>query len=112
MMELSLSDTKTLSNLSRRRPSTRAQAVLAAHQRLGNDLELCARACLRIRPYQGGAAMPFIFNRAQQILHARLERQLAETGRVRALVLKSRRMGISTYVGARFYHRATWRKGI
>src|SRR5882672_1497174 len=104
-MELSLSDTRT-------RSRSWMELELAARQRLKNNLELCASTCLRIRPYQGGAAIPFIFNRAQQLLHARLERQLAETGRVRALVLKSRRMGISTYVGARFYHRATWRKGI
>ena len=49
--------------------------------------------------------MPFEFNSVQRKLHALLENQKAETGRVRAVILKARQMGVSTYVGARFYHR-------
>jgi hypothetical protein len=79
---------------------------------LRNSLERYAPACLKIRPYEGGEPIPFAFNASQAILHRRLEQQRAETGRVRALVLKGRRMGISTYVGARFYHRSTWRRGV
>ena len=68
------------------------------------DLETFAREALVIRPAEG-AAMPFTFNSVQKKLHARLENQRAETGRVRAVILKARQLGISTYVGARFYHR-------
>lgn len=68
------------------------------------DLETFAREALIIRP-AGGAAMPFTFNSVQRKLHARLENQKAETGKVRAVILKARQLGISTYVGARFYHR-------
>lgn len=49
----------------------------------------------------------FAWNEAQDQLHARLEKQLDARGLVRAIILKARRLGISTYVGARFYHRAS-----
>jgi hypothetical protein len=54
-------------------------------------------------------------NLAQQICNAKAERQKAETGRIRAIVLKARQEGISTWVAARIYHGCTlWlrRRGI
>lgn len=50
-------------------------------------------------------------NRAQSYLHERLEGQSNRTGKVRALVLKGRQQGISTYIGGRFYHKATHSRG-
>jgi len=47
-----------------------------------------------------------MFNRAQLHIHAALEAQREKTGRVRALILKGRQQGCSTYVAARFFHRA------
>jgi hypothetical protein len=88
------------------------QRELEARRTLRDSLPIYAPRCLKIRPYEGGAPVPFRFKKSQLILHERLEQQLAETGRVRAMVLKGRRMGISTYVGARFYHKATWRRGV
>ena len=44
---------------------------------------------------------PFIFNDAQQEINKQLEQQLKEKGRVRALILKARQQGISTYCTAR-----------
>ena len=41
-----------------------------------------------------------------------LEAQKAATGKVRALILKGRQQGCSTYVGGRFYHRATSQRGL
>lgn len=64
-----------------------------------------------MQPYEGGEPVPFVFNRSQRILHERLEQQLREHGRVRAIVLKGRKMGVSTYVGARYYHKASYRSG-
>lgn len=58
-----------------------------------------------------GGLERFTFNRPQLFLHARLEKQRVATGRVRALVLKGRQQGVSTYIGARFYHRATHTRG-
>lgn len=74
-------------------------------QKLKDDLEHFSLKCLKIRT-KSGAVEPFILNRAQQYLHSRLEKQLLNIGKVRALILKGRQQGCSTYVGARYYHKA------
>jgi hypothetical protein len=79
--------------------------------RLRDDLAFYARNCLRIRA-KDGSAQALTFNRAQQYIHDRLEAQRRQTGRVRAIVLKGRQQGVSTYTGARYYHRTTWAKGV
>ena len=43
--------------------------------------------------------------------HERLEEQKAKTGKVRAIILKARQQGLSTYISSRFYHLATHNKG-
>lgn len=80
-------------------------------QRLRDDLEYYAGNCLSIRT-KAAKVVAFEFNRAQRYIHERLQAQKAETGRVRALILKGRQQGCSTYVGARYYHATTWAKGI
>ncbi len=80
-------------------------------RRLRNDLPLYAGECLKIRT-KAGRTEPLIFNRAQRYVHQRLEEQRAKTGKVRALLLKARQQGFSTYIAARFYHRASLRKGV
>src|SRR5690348_318744 len=80
-------------------------------QHLRDNLPSYAAKCLRIRT-KAGSIEPLIFNRAQQFIHERLEEQKARTGRVRALILKGRQQGCSTYVGGRFYHRATHCRGL
>jgi hypothetical protein len=77
----------------------------AIYQRLKDDFEHFATKCLRIRT-KSGAIEPLTLNKAQKYLHDRLEKQLLETGKVRALILKGRQQGCSTYVGGRFYHKA------
>jgi hypothetical protein len=72
---------------------------------LHNDFEKFSRKCLKIRT-KSGAIVPFTLNRAQKYLHERLEKQLLDKGKVRALILKGRQQGCSTYVGARFYKKA------
>jgi len=54
-----------------------------------------------------GKLKPLILNPAQLKLHEILERQRQTHGWVRAIILKARQMGISTYIGARFYNHAT-----
>ncbi|MCL6710510.1 hypothetical protein M8R20_26275 [Pseudomonas sp. R2.Fl] len=76
-----------------------------------DDLEFYARNCLKIRT-KSGKVVPFQFNRAQRYIHERLEEQRARTGKVRALILKGRQQGCSTYIGARFYHRTSWSIGL
>jgi len=54
---------------------------------------------------------PFILNDAQQYIHSRLEQQIEDTGKVRAIVLKGRQQGVSTQVGGRFMQKTTHIKG-
>ena len=79
-------------------------------QRLKDDLSHYALNCLKIRTKSGELAM-LRFNGVQDYVHQRLEDQRVRTGMVRALVLKARQEGLSTYIGARFYHHATWIRG-
>jgi len=75
-----------------------------------SDLRQYCAKLVKIGTKRAGELVPFVWNKAQEDLHARLERQRDSRGLVRALVLKARRLGISTYVGARYYHRTTlWR---
>lgn len=83
----------------------------AIRQRLKSDFPHYAEKCLKIRT-KAGAIEPLALNRAQQHIHKRLEEQRAKTGKVRALILKGRQQGCSTYVGARFYHRCTHNRGL
>jgi hypothetical protein len=72
--------------------------------RLKEDLTIFAKGCLKIRT-KHGLIEPFVFNRAQSYIHQQLELQKGRTGKVRALILKGRQQGCSTYVGGRFFHR-------
>lgn len=83
----------------------------AIRQRLKDDFAHYAHKCLKIRG-KDGKIDPFELNEAQRYLHNRLEAQREQTGKVRALVLKGRQQGISTYIGGRFYHRTTHQKGL
>lgn len=65
---------------------------------------------MRIRTKDGGL-QALTLNRAQLYIHERLEEQKRETGKVRALILKGRQQGCSTYVEARYYHLVTHNKG-
>lgn len=76
-----------------------------------DDFAVYAPACLKIRS-KAGDIIPFTFNRTQREIHKLLEAQKALRGWVRALILKGRQQGASTYVGGRFYHRASLRKGV
>ena len=78
---------------------------------LRDNLEVFAAECLKVLPKKGGKPVPFLFNRAQKYIHERLEAQRKEFGYVRALLLKSRQQGGSTYIGARFYHKTTMQPG-
>lgn len=84
---------------------------LAIRRRLRDDFPHYASRCLKIRT-KSGAIEPFVMNEAQVYLHRRIEQQKADTGKVRALVLKGRQQGASTYIGGRFYHKATHAKGV
>src|SRR5690348_10817599 len=75
------------------------------------DLTAYAADCLMIRT-KSGEVRRLVFNRAQRHIHKQLEAQRTKAGKVRALILKGRQQGCSTYVGGRFFHRATHENGI
>jgi hypothetical protein len=87
--------------------TTDADRMLA--QLLADD-ELYCSTNLKIRDKRG-SIVPFVWNEAQRQLHARLEQQLARKGWIRAIVLKGRQQGISTYAGARLYKRTATKFG-
>jgi hypothetical protein len=72
-------------------------------QRLLDDLPYFTENALKLRP-KSGPLEAFQFNPAQLRLHELLEEQKRKTGRVRAIVLKARQLGVSTYVAARFFY--------
>src|SRR5580692_742759 len=88
----------------------RSEREVAIRLRLKADLEHYAAGCLKIRT-KAGNIEPLIFNRMQRFLHAKIEAHAKRNGRVRALILKARQQGCSTYVGARFYWKATHARG-
>jgi hypothetical protein len=75
------------------------------------DLNAYAKDCLTIRDKQGLVERFPGFNAAQKYIHAQLEAQLERTGKVRALILKARQQGASTYVAMRFYRSASMYRG-
>lgn len=83
---------------------------LATIARLRGSLQDAGRELYKLRA-KSGALEPLVFNPSQVELHAQLEAQREQFGWVRALVLKGRQQGISTYVAARFYHRASMNRG-
>jgi len=82
-----------------------------AFTELSSDLPFFSKNCLKIRTVDARIA-PFIFNREQIFLHTRLEAQKKRKGMVRAIILKGRQQGISTYVAARFYQQLNFKEAM
>lgn len=83
----------------------------AIRQRLKDDFEHYAAKCLKIRT-KSGKVVQLELNVAQQHIHACVEDQRAKTGKVRAIVLKGRQQGCSTYIEGRFYWRVSHTRGV
>lgn len=75
------------------------------------DFDYYREKFLRVRPRQGGDRVPFLLNHAQRVLHARVEQERQAFGMVRALIPKARRMGVSTYIGGRYFHQTATQFG-
>jgi len=95
------------------------QREIEIRRRLRDDYPHYAERCLHIRVKKAKVidgksrkVVPFVLNRAQEYLHERLEAQKKKTGKVRALLLKGRQQGCSTYVGGRYYHLTTHKRGV
>ena len=78
--------------------------------RVLKSLPLFAKNFLIIHD-KSGRELKFEMNRAQLYVHERLEAQLKATGKVRALILKGRQQGVSTYVQARYFQKIITKRG-
>jgi hypothetical protein len=75
-----------------------------------NDMPLWAEKCVKIRT-KSGDLVPFVLNYPQRMVHEELEKIKAQGLPVRIALCKGRQIGMSTYVAARFLHRATLFRG-
>ena len=66
------------------------------------DHPLYMSKCLKVVAKDSNL-VPFNTNFAQDIIHAKVQAQLNEHRLVRAMILKARKQGASTYIGGRFY---------
>lgn len=88
-------------------------------QRIKDDYPHYAEKCLKIRVKKAvlidgrkEKIIPFKLNKAQKYIHGKLEEQKKEFGYVRALLLKGRQQGCSTYVEGRYFHKTTQNFGV
>jgi hypothetical protein len=85
--------------------------VRALLTRYAEDPLFFFRHELKIRT-KGGGVSPLVLNPSQMYVHNKLEAQIKTQGRVRALLLKGRQQGMSTYTEARFFHKGLFLRGI
>jgi hypothetical protein len=78
---------------------------------LRTNLPLYAERCLKLRT-TSGELKPFHLNRIQRFLDAKINDQLGRKGKVRLLVLKGRKQGVSTYLEARMLWRVAMNDGL
>lgn len=74
------------------------------------DFKFFSENFFKIRT-KSGDVQPFIMNKAQNYVHSRLEAQLKETGKVRAVCLKGRQQGLSTLIAGRYFHKTITNRG-
>lgn len=86
------------------------QAKDRVRLRLAREFPFYAQNILKIRT-KPGEVLPLRLNRAQLFLHNAIEKQLHDTGRVRAAIVKGRQTGASTYIAGRAYWKVTHNRG-
>ena len=96
---------------------TNARKEQIIRRRARDQFEWFAPNCLQIMTKGHdadlkGALAPLNLNDAQDYIHARIERQRRETGKVRAIILKGRQQGASTYTEGRFYWKVIHKKAV
>lgn len=85
---------------------TNDEKIIQAAKKLKTNFPLYAKNILRIVNKEG-VITPFELNAGQRWMHKTLDQQLEKQGNIRALVLKARQVGISTYVEGRFFWKIT-----
>lgn len=89
----------------------RKEALADQYDHWEHDFQSFATDCLTIRT-KTGKAEPLALNKAQLYIHKKLEEQRRRTGKCRAVILKGRQQGCSTYIEGRFYWRSVFREGV
>ena len=81
------------------------------HHQLQDDFPFYVKHAPLYIKDKRGVVIKWELNQAQLHIHQKLEAQLKEKGWVRALILKGRQQGASTYVEGRNYHKTTRNHG-
>ena len=74
----------------------------AVRKKLLTNFPFYAKSALKIRTKEGQVA-PLVLNPAQKILQKAIDKQMAEEGKIRIIILKARQQGLSTMVGGYLY---------
>lgn len=90
---------------------TRVLIDAKVRERLRTNFVQYAASCLKIRT-KSGQIRPLQLNEAQLTIHGKIEQQLKEIGKVRAIVVKGRQQGCSTLIEARYFWKVTHRRGV
>jgi len=76
-----------------------------------SDQTKYAKHCLKIRDKMGRIA-PLVYNKAQLYVHEKLEEQKRKLGFIRAVIMKGRQEGITTYIESRFFKKTSMQRGV
>lgn len=82
-----------------------------AFQLLNEDLPTYSKFCLKIRDKQG-RIVPLVYNKAQLYCHQKLEEQKAKQSFIRAVIMKGRQEGMTTYIESRFFKQTSMGRGV
>jgi hypothetical protein len=85
--------------------------IIEKINQLKKDFVFRCETFYKIRPKTGGA-ISFKLNFAQKYLHEKLEDMKKRKGRIRAVILKARQQGVSTYVAARYFDKVLFNAGL
>ena len=83
---------------------------LVAELQLEVDENAYFEKYLKVQPREGGGVVPFKLNGPQKLLSHIFEAIQKDGRLLRVLILKGRRMGVSTYVAGRFYRKVSRKK--
>lgn len=93
----------------------KAKLVLTPEEKafklLHEDQVSYAKYCLKVRDKQGKIT-PLVYNRAQLYVHQKLEEQKKKMGFVRAIIMKGRQEGVTTYIESRFFKQTSMNRGV
>jgi hypothetical protein len=79
---------------------------------LRDDFEYCASTLFKVAPKGSAHLLPFTLMSGQKYIHDRLEAQRRSRKLVRAIIVKPRQIGATSYLAARNAHRAMLNPGV